>query len=280
MKNILLSADFSDNSWSTIHYGLELFKEEKCNFYLLNSYTPMNYNAAFMGLKRAQINLINVLNETSKNNIQEVQEKIKNQFKNPNHSVSEILSFNTLIKETEVLQEGYVIDFIVSGTKGATVLKEVLFGSNTVHLIKYAKCSVLAVPSGFKFEAPQEILFPSDYEVSFNKKRVQQIVDIANSYHSRVHILNAFFGYDLSENQENNKQKLPALFKGVRYLFHSKSNQNVTEGIASFQLKVRIHLLVMLNNKHTFFEHLFFKSKINQIGFHLEIPFLVIRAKV
>lgn len=71
-----------------------------------------------------------------------------------------------------MLQEGYVIDFIVLGTKGATVLKEVLFGSNTVHLIKYAKCSVLAVPSGFKFEAPRKILFPSDYEVSFNKKRV------------------------------------------------------------------------------------------------------------
>ena len=62
------------------------------------------------------------------------------------------------------------MDLIVMGTKGASGLKEVLFGSNTVHVIKNAKCPVLAVPSEFVFESPREILFPSDYEVSFNEK--------------------------------------------------------------------------------------------------------------
>ncbi len=276
MKNILLPTDFSDNSWNAVQYAVELFKDEKCNFFLLNTYTPMIYNVEFMEVNTANIGLIESVHDISKNNLKKLQDKIENKFKNPNHTFSRVSSFNTLTNEIEELHKSNVMDYIIMGTKGATGLKEVLFGSNAVHVIKNAKCPVLAVPSGFVFEAPNEILFPSDYEVSFNEKRVKQIVEIANSYHSRVNILNASFGYDLSEKQENNRQKLEELFENIAHLFHSVGNQNVIEAIANFQLKVHINLLIMINNKHSFFENLFFKSKINQIGFHLNIPFLVI----
>ena len=63
-------------------------------------------------------------------------------------------------------------------------------------------------------------------------------------------------------------------------MFHSVSNQKVTEAIQNFQLKTRINLLVMINNKHSFFEKLFFKPVNNEIGFHLNIPFLVIRSVI
>jgi nucleotide-binding universal stress UspA family protein len=276
MKNILLPTDFSDNSWNAVQYAVELFKDEKCNFFLLNTYTPMIYNVEFMEVNTASIGLVDSVHDISKNNLKKLQDKIEKKFNNPNHTFSRVSSFNTLTNEIEVLHKSNAMDFIIMGTKGATGLKEVLFGSNAVHVIKNAKCPVLAVPSGFIFEAPHEILFPSDYEVSFNEKRVKPIVEIANSYHSRVNILNASFGYDLSEKQENNRKKLEELFENIAHLFHSVGNQNVTEAIANFQLKVRINLLIMLNNKHSFFENLFFKSKINQIGFHLNIPFLVI----
>jgi nucleotide-binding universal stress UspA family protein len=162
------------------------------------------------------------------------------------------------------------------GTKGATGLGEILFGSNTVHVIKSAKCPVLAIPSDFTFEAPQEILFPSDYNVSFNEDRIKQIINIAIHHNSRVNILNVSDGYELSNEQEENKQKLAKLFENVTHLFHCVNNESVTVAISDFQLSKQISLLVMINNKHSFFENLFFKSKINQIGFHLKIPFLVI----
>ena len=84
------------------------------------------------------------------------------------------------------------------------------------------------------------------------------------------------FGYDLSEKQERNKQNLESYFTKTAHLFHSVAHETVAEAISTFQLKARINLLIMINNKHSFFENLFFKSTINQIGFHLNIPFLVI----
>ena len=69
MKNILLPTDFSDNSWNAIQYAVELFKDEKCNFFLLNTYTPIIYNVEFMEVNTAKFGLIDAMRETSKNNL-------------------------------------------------------------------------------------------------------------------------------------------------------------------------------------------------------------------
>ncbi len=279
MKKILLPTDFSDNSWNAIKYALQLFKDEACNFLLLNTYTPIIYSEEYILTNPSQFDLAKVIRAESVKGLEEIAKRIKKEFNNPKHTILEIASFNTLTSEIEELQEGNELEFIVMGTKGATGAKEILFGSNTVHVFKNAKCPVLAVPESFSFETPFEILFPSDYEVDFKDKHIQPIIDIASAYHSRVNILNASYGYDLSEEQEKNKQKLNTYFKTITHLFHSVSNQNVQEAITNFQLKTRINLLVMINNKHSFFENLFFKSTIKQIGFHLNIPFLVIPSR-
>ena len=279
MKKILLPTDFSDNSWNAIKYALQLFKDQECNFTLLNTYTPIIYQIEYMQLGSTQLGLLETMKEVSENGLDEMEQKILNEFKNPKHTYSKISSFSTLTTEINELYSGNIMDLIVMGTKGATGAREVLFGTNTVHAIKNAKCPVLAIPDNFSFEAPHEILFPSDYEVNFQEKHIQPIIDIVAPYNPRINILNASYGYDLSEAQEKNRQKLGAYFKEMACLFHSVSNQNVQEAITKFQLKARINLLVMINNKHSFFENLFFKSTIKQIGFHLNIPFLVIPSK-
>ena len=48
MKKILLPTDFSDNAWNAIVYALKLYKNQKCKFVLLNTYTPMIYNIDYM----------------------------------------------------------------------------------------------------------------------------------------------------------------------------------------------------------------------------------------
>ena len=276
MKKILLPTDFSDNSWNAIKYALQLFKDEECIFYLLNTFTPIIYHENHILANPSQFDLADDIKVKSTKGLEDIVNRIKQEFNNTKHSFSQISSFNTLIREIKELHKGNVMDYIVMGTKGATGAKEVLFGSNTVHVFKNAKCPVLAIPNSFHLEKPNDILFPSDYEVDFKHTHIQLILDIASTYHARINILNVSLGYDLSEQQKLNKKKLEDYFKNILYLFHSVSNQTVASAITNFQLKVRINLLVMINNKHSFFEKLFFKNTINQIGFHLNVPFLVI----
>jgi len=41
-RKILLPTDFSNNSWLAINYGMQLFKDEACDFYLLNAFSGTN----------------------------------------------------------------------------------------------------------------------------------------------------------------------------------------------------------------------------------------------
>lgn len=279
MKRILLPTDFSNNSWSAIKYALQLFKNETCTFYLLNTYTPAIYHVEYVLIEPAQFGIYDAVKENSLRQLDEFENRIKKEFNNPKHSVETIAAFNTLVSEIKEVVEKNKIDYVVMGTKGATGAKEILFGTNTVHVFKNVKCPVLAIPDGFDFEAPHEVLFPTDYKIDYKNKHIRPIIDILAFYNSRVNILHATYGYELSEKQETNRKKLETIFKKTTQLFHNVSGQTVAEAIDKFQLRAKVNLLVMINNKHSFFENLFFKNTISQIGFHLNIPFLVIPAK-
>ncbi|MGS2726541.1 universal stress protein [Psychroserpens sp. BH13MA-6] len=276
MKRILLPTDFSDNSWNAISYALQLFKDQTCLFTLLHTYTPAIYQLEAAQLGVAPIGLENAMEESSRNGLNTLQKRIDKTFKNAKHTFSHIAAFNTLTAEIEALYQGGVMDLIIMGTQGASGIQEILFGSNTVHVIKNTKCPLLAIPSGFSYEAPHELLFPSDFQINFEDRHIQPITDLANHFHARVNILHISYGNALSEVQLKNKNKLETYFEKTAHLFHNVTNTDVPDAINSFQLKSRINLLVMINNKHSFFENLFFKSTINHIGFHLNIPFLVI----
>ncbi|CAM1349333.1 universal stress protein [Tenacibaculum ascidiaceicola] len=276
MKKILIPTDFSENAWNAIVYSLQLFKDETCTFHLLNTYTPIIFQYDYTTVSSSQYKLVDTMKKVSETKLKEVLKRIQNQFNNPKHHFLSSSAFNTLPLEINELCSDNTIDMIVMGTKGASGVKEVLFGSNTIHVLKNAKCPVLAIPSEFSFEAPHEILFPSDYEINFQEKHIQPILNIASTYHSRVNILNVKYENNLSEEQERNRKMLEPFFEHIALLFHDIKNQSVTGAIENFQLKIRVNLLVMINNKRSFFENLFFKSKINQIGFHLNIPLLVI----
>jgi nucleotide-binding universal stress UspA family protein len=279
MKKILLPTDFSPNSWNAIAYALQLFKDEACKFYLLNTYTPTIYQVEYLLGNPAQYDIPDPIMETSLEKLKNMEDRIKTDFNNPKHNIETMSVFNTLIPEIKEVVEAKNIDYVIMGTKGATGAKEILFGSNTVHVFKNIKCPLIAIPEDFKFESPHDILFPTDYEIDYSNEHIQPLIDIASLYTARINILNVSFGYELTEQQERNKHKLENYFNGIAHLFHRVGHESVQEAITDFQMKARINLLVMINNKHSFFENLFFKSTINQIGFHLNIPFLLIPAK-
>lgn len=280
MKNILLPTDFSENSWNAINYAIQLYKDEDCTFHLFNAYTPIIYHVEYVLVNPAQFGLGDAIREASMQSLNKLLNRITKKFKdNPNHKFETISRFDALVPGIKELIDERHIDIIVMGTKGATGAKEVLFGSNTVHVFRHVKCPIIAIPSNFEYESPLEILFPTDLEVEYQRTHLDLLVDIAEAHHSRVNVMHVSTGYDLTEAQKQHKLELEDLFKSTAYIFHDYEITEVEIAINEFQQKQKINLLVMINNKHSFFENLFFKNTISQIGFHLNIPFMVIPAK-
>ena len=277
MIKVLLPTDFSDNALNAIQYAEKLFKDERCTFYLLNTYTPVIYSYDF------QMNTGGYLGEVSdviKNNSISELGKIKDKFLNDKHTIETISSFNILTDEITDIVKEKSIDLVIMGTKGATGAKEVLFGSNTIHVIKRAKCPVLAVPDGYFFEKPSDILFPSDYKVDYTESQLKILKKLAALYKSKIHVLHVSYSRDLNEKEIKNKIKLEKLLVDFNDSYHDVKDQEIRVAINEFQRSTYVQLLIMINNKHSFFENLFFKPVINQIGFHLNVPFLVIPSKM
>ena len=281
MKKILLPTDFSDNAQNAINYALDLFKNESCKFYLLNTYTPIIYSYDYQMNAGGYLGEIaDVVRDNSIKKLKEIEKNVKAKFKNSKHHFEIVSSFNLLTDEIKDKLEQYSIDLIIMGTKGATGAKEILFGTNTIHIIQKVKCPVLAVPDGHFFEEPKEILFPTDYRIDYSNKQLDILKNISSRFESRVHILNVSHGVDPTEIEIKNKGKLENLLSDVKHASYRVEDQDISQAINEFQKSTYVQLLMMVNNKHSFFENLFFKPIINQIGFHLNIPFLVIPAKM
>jgi nucleotide-binding universal stress UspA family protein len=167
------------------------------------------------------------------------------------------------------------IDLIIMGTKGASGAREILFGSNTVHVITKATCPVIAIPPHFNYQPPKEILFPTDYEIEFQKESLGLLLNIAKLHLSRIKVMHVRAGYTLTKTQEKHKKQLEKLL-GSLTLFHEVADDGILAAINEFQSKVKINLLVMVRNKHTFLEKFFIEPVIKKIGFHITVPFLVI----
>lgn len=280
MKHILLPTDFSANSWNAIKYAVQLYKDETCTFHLFNAYIPIIYHVEYVLINPAQFGMGDAVKEASLLSLNKLVDRISNKFgDNPKHTFETIARFDALIPGVKELIDERHVDIIIMGTQGATGAKEVLFGSNTVHVFKEVKCPILAIPSDFDYESPIEILFPTDLEVDYKNSHIKVLKELAELHNARVNVMHVSNGYDLSAVQEKNKLILESVFKSTAYLFHDIEMMDIKDAINKFQIKAKINLLAMINNKHSFFENLFFKSTIHQIGFHLKTPFLVIPLK-
>lgn len=275
MKTILLPTDFSSNAFNAIDYAVQLFKDKDCTFIILNTYTPMAYNIATFADRYATIMTEEDTRNTSEKNLMEIKEKLEKKYNNPKHTIETKASFNLLTNEIVDVVEERNIDLIVMGTKGATGAKEVFLGTNTMYTIKKTNCAVIAVPEDFEYQDPKEILFPTDFNFSMENKHLNLLKTITTTHEARLNILNVYFGASLNDAQKSLKADFEAFFKDNAHTFHTKEYVDLVEAVEQFQIKHKVNFLVMVQNKHTFFENLMFRPVIKQMVFHTNIPFMV-----
>lgn len=275
MKKIILPTDFSENAYNAISYAVQLFKDEECIFYLLNTFTPVLYDSEYL-YHNPTVSLDEIYSSNSKKGLKRLEKRILKEFNNPKHSFERLSVFNFLVNEINEQIKEKNIDLVVMGTKGASGAQEILFGTQTIHTIKKAKCPVLAIPSEFEFKPLKHLLLPSDLSIGFKENQLAILKTVASQNNSKIHILHVMQDAELNEIQKQGKATLTNYFKDNSIQFHFVGDTDIPEAIIDFQKKNNIELLTMINNKHSFFENLFFKPVVHKIGFHVKVPFLVV----
>ncbi len=276
MKTILIPTDFSANAWNTITFAMQFLKAERCTFYFLHTYTPAFYRMDYVlgGPEFSAIPDKGV--EASISGLEKTLEAVKEQFDNPKHIYETVSAFNVLTDEINELIVKKSIDLIIMGTQGASGTKEIFLGTNTVHVIRKATVPIMAIPSGYKYKRIEHILFTADYWSKYHRNELYTAIEIAKMNNAEITVLHIKEEYDLTNAQKENKAFLRLCLAQVQHEFKEKRGTFMPDAIIDYLEEHPYDLLVMMNRKHSFFERMLIRQNVDQIGFHVQVPFLVI----
>jgi len=277
MKQILIPTDFSENSWNAIQYALAFFKNIECDFYFLHVTLISNYGGSEFPLFPSAEVIDKTLLHPGKTALKSLVKKIKKQDTNPGHNFHLINTYNYFVDAVKEQIEEKYIDLIVMGTKGASGLSEIILGSNTGDIITQVKCPVLIVPEKAVFSIPKEIAFPTDYNIFYPSAILNYIVEFVKTYNSAIRILHvAKKDENLTDFQLENKDFLHDFFMDKKHSFHRITNKKIEAGVQCFVESRNINMIVMVAKNINLFQRILFRPTVEEISYHIEIPFLVL----
>ena len=277
MQRILIPTDFSDNSWNAIKYGMELYKNVKCMFYLLHINPIPPYSAAGTSVRTTTLVLKDAMLKESKVLLKKLLSRIKEISNSQLHTFSTIARYDYFVDCVKQEVEDKEIDLIIMGTKGASGLKKVTVGSNTGDVITKVKCPLLAIPENAKFQIPREIAFPTDYHIAYNMNVLDTLINMVQMNDATLRIVHiSRKGEELSEEQLAHKEFLHDYLRGIEHSFHSLTGTRLETAIQCFVESRDINIVAMVAKNLNFFQRILFKPAVEEISYHTDIPFLVL----
>ncbi len=277
MRKILVPTDFSENAFNALKYACQVFKYEKSQFIILHAYADEVYQQD-TALQRNKHELLKEATfKKSEENLLKLHSEIVSYSPNPHHTFEIIPAFGLLIDELNDLVNERDVDVVVMGTRGSTNDRKITFGSNTLQVLKYVHCPVLAIPENYEYHAPREILFPTNYMVPYNRRELKLLGELTGSFRSNIHLLYIDPLEHLSHRQEDNKYFLEECLQKQKLRFETSEEKVKTIAITKYILHNQIDMLIIVNSRHSYMEDMLYQSTIDKIGLHIKIPFLVLQ---
>lgn len=280
MKHILFPTDFSENAWNALKYARRLFKNTKCNFYLLHVSDYIDYPTVAISLSEDEQVETQELVVPSKKKLNDLLHMVETTNTNKKHKYFSIHEHGFFLEAIKKHLEEKKIDLIVMGTKGVTGMRQRIIGSNTGDVITKVKCNALIIPLGIEFTQIKEVAFPTDYNIFYSHNILEALTDMLQLGKGKIRVMNVSrMGRKLSKVQEKNKEYLLDYLSESfpeRSSFHTITNRNVNAAIQCFVESRDIDLIIMVAKNLNFIQQVLFDSLVEKISFHSSIPFFVI----
>lgn len=262
---ILVPIDFSNYSINAFTYALGLANDidaEITLFHAAHNKLPNNLNS-MITVDDILLNESNTeLNNLSLNNRTNTKVTI----------LSKLGLANDLIADLCKKQD---FDLIIMGTKGASAISKIIFGSITSSLIQKAKTPILAIPLDAKYESIKNIVVALDLKENYLKK-LKLVSQIAIKRNAEVSVLNVK-KQQQSNIDDNVIVSIEKSFNKVNHSYSFIDNNNIIETISNFTKHNKTDLLAVINKKYSFIDLLFHKSISETLAMNIGMPLLIIK---
>ncbi len=172
------------------------------------------------------------------------------------------------------------VDLVVMGTSGKTKLEEMLIGSNTEKVVRYAKCPVLTVHEKPKTSTFRNIVYASS--LSDDESAFSTVVkNCQRMYGSQVHLVRI----NTPANFRSDVTVLPVMEQFaaknglVNYTLNVFNDFSEEEGILHFAKKINADLIAMATHGRKGFAHVLVGSLAEGVANHATKPVLTYATK-
>jgi nucleotide-binding universal stress UspA family protein len=274
MKNILLLTDFSQNATNAIHYALNLFKAHKCTFVILHVKDTVSYATDDLML-RGNDSIYDSVVKNVKIQLDNLIIELTETFDTKNFQFEAIVDYDIFTDSINQVVRKKEIDVVVMGTNGVTGAKEVLFGSNTINVLRKVDCTTLIIPEGYKYKQPKELLLPLDLFDSISGKAFMGILEFMRRFSESLHLLRIKPNNEDSNEEKKDQEHINYFLKETSYKYHSIANVPLKYVVSCYSQTHNIDLIALLVQKESLFERFFIGSPTTKISNETLLPLLV-----
>jgi nucleotide-binding universal stress UspA family protein len=272
-----MPTDFSKNSMNAICYAIEFLKDQDCQFYILNVQKASSFITDDMMVVNSSTTIYKTLINAAKKSIENIISTINEEFPNDKHLFHSIVDYDNFIDSINQVCEKYDIDLIIMGTKGASGLEKVLFGSNTARVMQRCNAPVLAIPKGCSYVKPKKLVFATTNSKSFEKEELEILNSVLLANKASLQILHLADQNHLAYDAFDNVVFLNNTYYESKHEYIDPPNDKMYAVVHDFIKQNGIDILAMMNKKHSFLERLFKTHEVEQFAFKIDIPLLVMQ---
>jgi nucleotide-binding universal stress UspA family protein len=272
MKTIIVPADFSAISNNAMDYAVGLAKQTGSSLLLFHAYqVPVSMTdvpIVLVSVEELQKNAETKMADVKKALVQKTGDAIK---------IYAETKLGDTVDELEDLCNRIKPFAVVMGTKGATGLERVFFGSTTLTTIKHLSWPVIVVPPDKKYSAIKKIGFACDFREVVETTPAHFIREFVKEFNAEIHVLNVdnkntHFKPDTPEQSA----LLHTMLEDLNPQYDFIEDENIEAGIEKFAEKNNLDLIITIPKKHKLLEGLFRKSHTKDLVFHSHLPIMCV----
>ncbi|MBS1917043.1 MAG: universal stress protein [Bacteroidetes bacterium] len=275
MKKIIVPVDFSETSINAAHYAAGIANQVADSLLILyhvfenteagSDGTPLQRDDA--GRKAVmELLLQSVKNDIA--NITDVQIDLAAE------------EDNDFLKSLERYVRHNHIDVIVMGITDATRLSQIVWGSNTLHIIKKNIAPVIIVPSNARFTAAKNIGFICDLRETCKTIPLEPVRKMLEILGAKVHVVNINSEHYIEPARHflEEKKKLDEMIGDFDPQYSFINMYDFVDAVDNFVESNNIDLLLTIPKNDSFFPNMLKTTHTAKLAYHSHVPVVAIHS--
>ncbi len=273
MKTIIIPTDFSQVATNALHYGLDMAKAVHASVLLLHVYqVPVSFS---------DVPIVLVSVDELKKKAEEKLEELKKEVEHITSGATKVYTearMGNVSDELESLCNNIKPFAVIMGSKGASDVERILFGSNTLTVIRHLSWPVICIPPGKNFAGGiRKIGFACDFKDVVETTPVDIIRNLVKEFGAELHVLNVdYHNRRFTPDTPEESLLLHTMLEGANPTYHFIEHRDIEDGINEFAEKNNIDLLIAIPKKHKLLQGIFKPSSTRQLLYQSHVPVMCI----